>query len=206
MTTAVWVLIGLAILVVLWLVGVYNGLVTQKNRVDEAWADIDVQLKRRADLIPNLLETVKGYAKHEKKIFEDVTKLRTEALSAGSLAERAEKENLLSAALKSVFAVAENYPDLKASANFIELQRELTDTEDKIQAARRFYNSLVRDFNTAIQIFPQTLFVGRLGFKAFELFEASESDRAVVKVSFDEEVTEKSQPAPKNNQKSAGAK
>lgn len=186
-----WV-IGLAVLIGLWLIGVYNGLVQQKNRVDEAWSDIDVQLKRRSDLIPNLIETVKGYAKHEKQLLEDVTRLRTEALSAGSVEERAQKENMLTEALKSVFAVAENYPDLKASANFVELQRELTDTEDKIQAARRFYNGMVRDFNTRIQVFPNTLFVRGLGFSERTLFEATAAEREVVTVSFDDAGAEES--------------
>lgn len=180
-----WI-IGLAVLVGLWLIGVYNGLIQQKNRVDEAWSDIDVQLKRRSDLIPNLISTVKGYAKHEKELFEKVTQLRTEALGAGSIDERAKKENMLTEALKSVFAVAENYPELKASENFLELQRELTDTEDKIQAARRFYNGMVRDFNTRIQVFPNTLFVRGLGFSERTLFEATAAEREVVTVSFDE--------------------
>lgn len=184
--TAVWIVLGLLVLVGGWLIVAYNGLVTLKNRVDEAWADIDVQLKRRADLIPNLLETVKGYAKHEKQLFEEVTKRRTEALKATAPHERAEKENLLTDALKSVFAVAENYPDLKASQNFLELQQELTDTEDKIQAARRFYNGNVRDMNTAIEVFPTNMFARNLGFSRRELFEAEEGDREVVKVSFDE--------------------
>ena len=187
---AVWIILLVIVGVGLWLVGAYNGLITLKNRVGEAWADIDVQLKRRADLIPNLLETVKGYAKHEKSVFEDVTKLRTEALKATNTKERAEKENLLTNALKSVFAVAENYPDLKASANFTELQRELTDTEDKIQQARRFYNGMVRDFNTALEVFPTNLFAKNLGFSARDLFEAQESEREVVKVSFEDTKTE----------------
>lgn len=187
MALTLWIILGIIVLIVLWLVATYNGLITQRNRVDESWSDIDVQLKRRSDLIPNLLETVKGYAKHEKGLLEEVTRLRTEALAAGSRGERMEKENMLSGALKSLFAVAENYPDLKASENFVELQRELTDTEDKIQAARRFYNGMVRDFNTAIQVFPQNMFAGMLGFSARELFEATEAEREVVKVSFDDD-------------------
>lgn len=181
-----WIILGFVVLLVLWAIATYNGLITQRNRVDEAWADIDVQLKRRIDLIPNLVEVVKGYAKHEKGVLENVTKLRSEILSAGSLSDRAKKEGQLSQALKSVFAVAENYPDLKASTNFLELQRELTDTEDKIQAARRFYNGMVRDFNTAIQVFPQNIFAGLLKFSARELFQADESEREAVKVSFDD--------------------
>lgn len=181
-----WVVLGIVVLGILWGIATYNGLITQRNRVDEAWADIDVQLKRRVDLVPNLVETVKGYAKHEKELLENVTKLRTEILSAGTLSDRAAKENMLTDALKSVFAVAENYPDLKASTNFLELQRELTDTEDKIQAARRFYNGMVRDFNTAIQVFPQNIFAGMLKFGPRELFQATEGEREVVKVSFDD--------------------
>ena len=179
------IILILLVVVVLWIIGIYNGLITQKNRVNEGWADIDVQLKRRSDLIPNLVETVKGYATHEKELFTKVTELRTEALKAGSLQERAKTENMLSDALKSVIAVAENYPELKASENFLELQHELTDTEDKIQAARRFYNGLVRDFNIRIEVFPSNILAGSLGFKARELFEASASERENVKVAFD---------------------
>lgn len=184
--TAVWMIVILIVLVGGWLVGAYNGLIKLKQRVGDAWSDIDVQLKRRSDLIPNLLETVKGYAKHEKSVFENVTKLRAEALQTTNPKDRAAKENLLSEALKSVFAVAENYPDLKASQNFIELQRELTDTEDKIAQARRFYNGMVRDFNTALEVFPTNLFAKNLGFTAREFFEATEAEREVVKVTFDE--------------------
>lgn len=180
------VVLGVIALVAVWLIAVYNGLITQKNRVDEGWSDIDVQLKRRSDLIPNLLETVKGYAKHEKELLTKVTELRTAALSATNAHDRAEKENMLTDALKSVFAVAENYPDLKASDNFRALQEELTDTEDKIAAARRFYNGQVRDFNTKIEVFPTNLFAQQLGFAKRELFEASASERENVKVSFDE--------------------
>jgi len=190
---SLWVVLGIVVLVGLWGVATYNGLITQRNRVDEAWADIDVQLKRRVDLVPNLVETVKGYAKHEKGVLENITKLRSEILSAGSMADRAAKENMLSDALKSVFAVAENYPDLKASTNFLELQRELTDTEDKIQAARRFYNGMVRDFNTAIQVFPQNIFADMLKFGPRELFQATAEEREVVNVSFDESKEAKSQ-------------
>lgn len=180
------IILGILVLIVLWLIATYNGLVTLKNRVDEGWSDIDVQLKRRSDLIPNLIETVKGYAKHEKELLTKVTELRSEALKAGSLKDRAEKENMLTEALKSVFAVAENYPDLKASTNFVELQRELTDTEDKIQAARRFYNGMVRDFNTKIQVFPNNLIARNLGFSEREFFEAAEGERENVKVDFSE--------------------
>ncbi|MBI4023263.1 LemA family protein [Candidatus Berkelbacteria bacterium] len=182
--TLIWILVGLVVLVILWVIGAYNGLVTLKNRVGEAWSDIDVQLKRRYDLIPNLIETVKGYATHEKQLFTEVTKARTAAMKAGSLEDKATKENLLTEALKSVFAVAENYPDLKASQNFLHLQGELTDTEDKIQAARRFYNANVRDFNTQLEVFPTNLIGTQLGFKAREFFAASETEKAAVTVDF----------------------
>ena len=178
--------IGLGIVVVL-IVGaiyIYNGLIRAKVRVDEAWSDIDVQLKRRYDLIPNLIETVKGYAKHEKAVFEKVTEQRTQAMNATGPAEKEKAENMLSGTLKSLFAVAENYPDLKANENFLELQRELTDTEDKIQAARRFYNGNVREFNTKIQVFPNSLLAGMLGYKAREFFQAEEEDKGPVKVEF----------------------
>jgi LemA protein len=179
-----WVILGIVVLVVLWAVAVYNGLIRLKNRVDEAWSDIDVQLKRRYDLIPNLVNTVKGYASHEKEVFEKVTEARTRAMGAQSAGDKAQAENALSQTLKSLFAVAEAYPDLKANQNFLELQRELTDTEDKIQASRRFYNGNVRDFNTKIQVFPNNVFAGMLGFSAREFFEAAEGEKEPVKVEF----------------------
>jgi len=153
--------IGLIILIIViiiggWLIMVYNGLIKLKNRTDEAWSDIDVQLKRRYDLIPNLINTVKGYAKHEKELFEKVTEARARAIGAKDPKEQAEAENMLSGTLKSLFAVAEAYPELKANQNFLELQRELTDTEDKIQASRRFFNGNVRDFNTKFKFFQTT--------------------------------------------------
>jgi LemA protein len=164
----------------------YNGLVALKNRAKEAWADIDVQLKRRYDLIPNLMETVKGYAAHESGVFERVTEARAAAMGAQTPEDKIQKENALSGTLKSLFAVAENYPDLKASTNFVELQRELTDTEDKIQAARRFYNGNVRDFNTKIESFPSNIVAGIFSFKQMALFEvAGEEERQVPKVSFE---------------------
>ncbi len=135
-----WIILIAIVGIILWVVAIYNGLVTLKNRVDEAWSDIDVQLKRRYDLIPNLINTVKGYATHERELFEKVTQARTQAMGAQNLGQKAQSENMLSDTLKSLFAVAENYPQLKANENFLELQRELTDTEDKIQAARRFYS------------------------------------------------------------------
>ena len=182
--TILWIVLTAIILFLLWLVAVYNGLIGQKNRTQEAWSDIDVQLKRRYDLIPNLIETVKGYAKHEKSVFEEVTKARTAAMQANGLENKAEKENALSQTLKSIFAVAENYPDLKANQNFLNLQENLTDTEDKIEASRRYYNGNVRDFNIKIQVFPNNIFARRLGFKEFELFEAASGEKQAPKVDF----------------------
>lgn len=173
-----WVLLAVAGVLVVGLIVVYNGLVRAKIRVDEAWSDITVQLKRRVDLIPNLVETVKGYAKHEKGVFEEVTKARAAVTSASSVQETAEADNMLTGALKSLFAVAEAYPDLKANENFLELQKELVDTEDKIQAARRFYNASVRDYNTKIKVFPTVIFAGMLGFKEREFFELDEDEQA----------------------------
>ena len=184
------VLIILAVMVGLggFLVATYNGLIKLKNRVKEAWSDIDVQLKRRYDLIPNLIETVKGYAKHESETFENVVAARSAAMSAqegGNAQEQAAAENMLSSTLKSIFALSEAYPDLKANQNFLELQRELTDTEDKIQASRRFYNGNVRDFNTKIEVFPTNIIAGMLGFKAYDFFEVgSEKERENVGVKF----------------------
>ena len=173
------------VLVALWLILTYNRFVTLRNRVKEAWADIDVQLKRRYDLIPNLVETVKGYATHERELLEKVTQARAQAMGAQGIKERGDAENALSQTLKSLFAVSENYPDLKASQNFLELQRELTDTEDKIQASRRFYNGNVRDFNTILQSFPQNAVAGVFNFKAAEFFEIAEAaEKEPVKVSF----------------------
>ena len=153
---------------------VYNGLIRSRNRVDEAWSDIEVQLKRRYDLIPNLVETVKGYAKQESSVLENVTKARNMAMGAGTMQEKLKDENMLSGALKSLFAVAEAYPDLKSNTNFMQMQRDLTDTEDKIQAARRFYNGTVRDYNTKLQVFPTNLFASVLGFSAREFFDIDE--------------------------------
>ena len=169
------VIVVLAVIIGGYLWSTYNGLVTLNVRVDEAWSDITVQLKRRADLIPNLIETVKGYAAHEKGVFEAVTKARAESLSAGSPAEASVAENHMQSALKSVFAVAEAYPQLQASQNYLQLQGELVDTEDKIQASRRFYNGGVRELNTKIKVFPNTLFVRGLGFNEREFFEVADS-------------------------------
>ena len=173
-----WVIIGIIVLLIviigIYLWSTYNGLVKLNVRVDEAWSDITVQLKRRADLIPNLIESVKGYAAHEKTVFEDVTKARAETLSAQGPAEASAAENHLQSALKSIFAVAEAYPQLQANQNFLQLQAELVDTEDKIQASRRFYNGGVRELNTKIKIFPNTLFVRGLGFHERDFFEVDE--------------------------------
>lgn len=174
--TALWIIIGIIVIIGIFVWATYNGLVTLKVRVDEAWSDITVQLKRRLDLIPNLVNTVKGYAAHESGVFEKVTEARANALNAQGVKETAAAENQFEGALKSLFAVAEAYPDLKASQNFMELQSELVDTEDKIQASRRFYNSGVRDLNTKIHIFPNNVFAGMLGFKEREFFETD--DRA----------------------------
>jgi len=178
------ILLVVVVLFVLGAIGIYNSLVTLKNRVDEAWSDIDVQLKRRYDLIPNLINTVKGYATHEKELFEKVTAARTAAMGAGTPAEKEKAENMLSGTLKSLFAVSENYPDLKANQNFLELQRELTDTEDKIQASRRFYNGNVRDFNIKIETFPSNIIAGMLNFAKREFFAADEAEKENVKVPF----------------------
>ncbi len=178
--TALWITLGIIAVVVIFVWVTYNSLVTLKIRVEEAWSDITVQLKRRADLIPNLVNTVKGYAKHEKGVFEAVTEARSAVVNAKTPKEAAKADNMLEDALKSIFAVAEAYPDLKASQNFSELQAELVDTEDKIQGARRFYNAGVRDFNTKIQLFPNSLIAGVMGFKEREFYDVEESERATV--------------------------
>jgi len=179
------ILLIIAIVVVLWVILTYNRLITLRNRSREAWSDIDVQLKRRYNLIPNLVETVKGYASHERELFERVTKARSQAMGAQTIKEKGEAENFLSSTLKSLFAVAENYPDLKASTNFLELQRELRDTEDKIQAARRFYNTNVRDINIKIESFPANIVARLFNFKLMEFFEIEEAvAREPVKVKF----------------------
>lgn len=168
-----------------WVIISYNQLVTLRNRAKEAWSDIEVQLKRRYDLIPNLVETVRGYASHEKEVFEKVTEARARALGATGMKERAEAENYLSQTLKTLFAVAESYPELKASSNFLELQRELTDTEDKIQAARRFYNGNVRDLNIKIESFPTNIIASLFGFKKMDFFELGRpEEKEPVKVKF----------------------
>ncbi|MDP2703889.1 MAG: LemA family protein [bacterium] len=176
-TTGLWVVVGVAAVVLLWIIAVFNGFVRLRNRVEEAWSDIEVQLKRRTDLIPNIVETVKGYASHEKKVFDDVTEARTRVMNAeqkGDVKQVGQAENMLSGALKTLFAVAENYPDLKANVNFLDLQRELADTENKVQAARRFYNTNVRDLNTKIESFPDNVIAGMFNFKKREFFDIDE--------------------------------
>ncbi len=174
-----WIIIGIIVLLIIVAAVMYNGLVRLNQQASEAWSDITVQLKRRYDLIPNLVNTVKGYAAHEKSVFEDVTEARANALSAKGVAETAKAENQFSQTLKSLFAVAEAYPDLKASENFRDLMAQLTDTEDKIMASRRFYNGVVRDFNTKRKTFPTNIFAGMLGFKEDkEFFELDDAEAA----------------------------
>lgn len=172
----IYIVLGIVVVLGLWLVLLYNGLMRSKLRVDEAWSDITVQLKRRADLIPNLLSTVKGYAKHEKDIFEKVSNARTAMMNAEGVEDSAKAENMMSGALKSLFAVAEAYPDLKANQNFQAMQDELVDSEDKVQASRRFYNANVREFNTKIHVFPNTLFVSMLKFTPATFFEVEDRE------------------------------
>jgi len=183
-----WILILAAAILVFWLIGIFNGLIVLKNRVREAFSDIDVQLKRRYDLIPNLINTVKGYAEHEKGLFERVTEARATAMgvSGKDLSGKAKAENALSSTLKSLFAVAENYPQLKANENFLALQEELSDTENKIMSARRFYNTNVKDFNTRQETFPTNLIAKTLGFKITDFFDLEEtpSEREAPKVDF----------------------
>ena len=172
------------VLFILFFVFAYNSLITQRNRIDNAWSQIDVQLKKRYDLIPNLVETVKGYTKHEKTVFENVTKARTAALGAQSIGEKAKAEGMLSGTLKSLFAVAENYPQLQASANFKMLQEELSGIEGKIAYARQFYNDSVMSYNTSIQTVPTNIVAGMFGFVAREFFKADDAERENVKVKF----------------------
>lgn len=180
-----WILLALAITLAVWSIATYNGLITSNNRTDEAWADIDVQLKRRYDLIPNLIETVKGYATHESGTFQKISEARAMAMGAKTVTERNQAENALAQTLKSLFAVSEAYPELKANQNFLSLQAELTDTENKIQAARRFYNGNVRDLNIKLQVFPSNLIANLLGFRKRDFFEIGDaSERAVPQVTF----------------------
>ncbi len=181
-----WIILLILALVVLWFALTYNGFVTLRTRAEEAWADIEVQLKRRYDLIPNLVNTVKGYAGHESQAFEKVTQARAQAISAGSIKEHGQAEGMLTGALKSLFAVAEAYPDLKANQNFLELQRELSDTENKIQAARRFFNTNVRDLNIKVDSFPSNIVANIFHFVKKEFFDLPDNAAAQepVKVSF----------------------
>jgi len=181
-----YIILGVLAVVVLWVIAIYNGFITLRTRSEEAWADIDVQLKRRYDLIPNLINAVKGYVTHEKETLQKVTEARTLAMGAGTVAEHGEAENMLSGALKSLFAVSENYPDLKANQNFLELQQELSDTENKIQAARRFYNTNVRDLNIKVQSFPANVIANMFKFVEREFFELEEGseEKEPVKVNF----------------------
>ncbi|NCN25394.1 hypothetical protein COT94_03465 [Candidatus Falkowbacteria bacterium CG10_big_fil_rev_8_21_14_0_10_37_14] len=185
--TILWIVLGVVAVAVVAVVVIYNGLIRSKNQVDEAWSDIDVQLKRRYDLIPNLLETVKGYAAHEQATLTQVIEARNSAMSAhdsGDIGKQLAAENALSSTLKSIFALSESYPDLKANQNFLELQRELTDTEDKIQASRRFYNGNVRDFNIKVQVFPTNILAKQLKFEVRKFFEAAEEEKQPVAVKF----------------------
>lgn len=179
-----YILIGAVVLIVLWLLATYNSLVTLRNRVREAWSEIDVQLKRRSSLIPNLVETVKGYAKHEKSVFEDVTKARSALMGAQSLSDKAKANDQLSGALKSLFAVAEAYPQLRASENFKQLQDEISDTETKVAASRQFYNTNVLDLNNTIETFPSAVIANMFGFQKADFFQASEQEKADIKVQF----------------------
>lgn len=183
--TLTYVILVIVAVVVVWLIGVYNGLVRLNNKTKEAWSDIDVQLKRRHDLIPNLVETVKGYASHESGLFAKVAEMRSRAMGAQNPTEAAVAENELSGVLKSLFAVAENYPDLKANQNFMQLQGDLTDTENKIEASRRYYNGNVRDFNTRIEVFPNNLVAGMLNFKKYDFYEvANAGEKEAIAVKF----------------------
>jgi len=184
MSNILWIILVAVAVVIVWIIMAYNKLIALRNRTDESFSDIDVQLKRRYDLIPNLVATVKGYATHESSVFEKVTQARSNAMQATGLADKAQAENALSQTLKSLFAVSESYPELKASQNFLQLQDELSDTENKIQAARRFYNGNVRDFNTAIQVFPTNIIAGQLKFTAKQFFGIDEKEKEPVQVQF----------------------
>lgn len=179
-----WIVLAIVVVLIIFIWATYNALVRLKNQVKNSWSQIDVQLKRRNDLIPNLIETVKGYAKHEKGTFEKVTEARTQVMKAGSVEEKAEASNMLSDTLKSLFAVAENYPDLKANQNFLQLQEELSGTENKIAYSRQHYNDMVMLFNTKIELFPNNVFANMLNFKQEQFFKTPEEEKKVPKVSF----------------------
>jgi len=180
----VYIILAIVVVILIAIATMYNRFVRLRTRTDEAWSDIDVQLKRRYDLIPNLIETVKGYVEHEKETLQKVTEARTTAMNAGSMGERAGAENILTGALKSLFAVSESYPDLKANTNFLELQKELADTENKIQAARRFYNTNVRDLNIGVETFPQNIVAKMFNVAKREFFEIEEEEKEPVPVKF----------------------
>lgn len=187
--SVLYVILAAMGVLILWLVAIYNGLIHSKNRVDEAFSDIDVQLKRRYDLIPNLVEAVKGYLTHERATLEKLTEARTAAMAVhdkkdATIAEKEQAENMLFGTLKTLFAVTENYPDLKASQNFLQLQDEVSDTENKIQAARRFYNGNVRDFNIKIEVFPNNMIAGSLKFKKYDFFQAEQTAKENVQIKF----------------------
>jgi len=177
--TFLWVVLGIIALVVVFVIAIYNGLIKLRNQVKDAWSGIDVQLKRRYNLIPNMVETVRGYAKQEQTVFENVTKARSAAMQAGTPGEQGKAENMLSGALKSLFAVSEAYPELKSNQNFLDLQRELSLTEDKIQSSRRFYNGTVRDFNTKLEVFPNNILAGMFSFKKEEFFQIEGTEEEV---------------------------
>jgi LemA protein len=181
---AVWIVLAILVLLVLYVIVSYNSLVRVRNRTDDAWSQIDVQLRRRYDLIPNLVETVKGYATHERQTFEAVTQARTQGMNAQGVAEQAQAENMITGALKSLFAVAEAYPELKANQNFLALQEELTATEGRISYARQFYNDTVLKLNTKVQTLPTNILAGMFGFKTREYFEADDTSRGPVTVQF----------------------
>ena len=182
--TPIWIVLGILALLVLYFWSLYNALVSLKTNIEEGWSQIDVQLKRRADLIPNLVESVKGYAKHEKTVFSDVTKARSAMMGARSMESKAAASDMLSTALGKLIAIAEAYPQLKANENFVHLQKELSDTEDKVAYSRQYYNNLIRDYNEKIRTFPNTLFNESLGFHEKEYFQALEGERKSVKVNF----------------------
>lgn len=184
MATPIWIVFGILVVAAVYFWSLYNGLVLLKTQIEEAWSQIDVQLKRRADLIPNLVETVKGYAKHEKTVFSEVTKARSAWTSASSLSSKAQASDMLTAALGKLIAVAEAYPQLRANENFVQLQKELSDTEDKVAYARQYYNATVQEYNAKIRSFPNTLFNEMLGFTEKEFFGASEEERKSVTVNF----------------------
>ncbi len=184
MAIGLWIGLGVAAIILVWIIVAFNAFVRLKNQVENAWSQIDVQLKRRTDLIPNLVETVKGYAKHEKTVFENVTKARSALMSAGNAKEAAAADNMLTGALKSLFAVAEAYPDLKANQNFMQLQEELTGTENKVAASRQYYNDTVMEYNTKRESFPSNVIAGLFHFAEKDLFEIPEAEKAVPKVSF----------------------